>query len=191
MDLNLDMPFTQYTLETLKTRLEQANLAGYIYQHQQHMLILQGPFSDDGNTLNVYIQHELTADQIGLQFGVRLQDNNAEYVIGLTHSNQNPKYEIDAGNLKGDQKAFNLLYAFYNYPKAFYLVALPLAANSQTLEQALEDQRFSQPELDFLNTAVKTNPMGEQVQWMKAYILQQALDMKVRIQTSLLQLYLG
>jgi len=186
MDLNLDMPFTQYTLETLKTRLEQANLAGYIYQHQQHMLVLQEPFADDGNALNVYIQHELTADQIGLQFGVRLQDNNAEYVIGLTHSNQNPKYEIGAGNLKGDQKAFNLLYAFYNYPKAFYLVALPLAANSQTLEQALEDQRFSQPELDFLNTAVKTNPMGEQVQWMKAYILQQALDMKVRIQTSLL-----
>lgn len=117
---------------------------------------------------------------------MRLQDNNAEYVIGLTHSNQNPKYEIGAGNLKGDQKAFNLLYAFYNYPKAFYLVALPLAANSQTLEQALEDQLFSKPELDFLNTAVKTNPMGEQVQWMKAYILQQALDMKVRIQTSLL-----
>jgi hypothetical protein len=76
--------------------------------------------------------------------------------------------------------------AFYNYPKAFYLVALPLAANSQTLEQALEDQLFSSPELDFLNTAVKTNPMGEQVQWMKTYILQQALDMKVRIQTSLL-----
>ena len=78
MDLNLDMPFTQYTLETLKTRLEQANLAGYIYQHQQHMLVLQEPFADDGNALNVYIQHELTADQIGLQFGVRLQDNNAE-----------------------------------------------------------------------------------------------------------------
>lgn len=181
-----DMPFNQYDLETLKNRLEQAPLAGYIYQHEQHMLILQEPFADDGSPLNVYVQHELTADQIGLQFGIRLKDGQAEYVLGITHSNQNPSYEIGAGNLRSDQKAFNLLYAFYNYPKAFYLVALPLAANSQALEKALEEQLFNKPELAFLETAVKTNPMGEQIQWMKAYILQQALDMKVRIQTSLL-----
>ncbi len=179
------MPYTHSTLEGLKTRLEQAKLAGYIYQHQQHMLVLQEPFADDGTALNIYLQHELTADQIGLQFGIRLQANQAEYVLGITHSNQQPNYEIGAGNLKGDQKAFNLLYAFYNYPKAFYLVALPLAANTQALEQALEQQLFTHPELEFLNTAIKTTPLGEQVQWMRAYILQQALDMKVRIQTAL------
>ena len=88
-------------------------------------------------------------------------------------------------NLKADQKAFNLLYAFYNYPKAFYLVSLPLAANNAQLEDAIESQLFNQPKLDFLNTAIKTNPMGQQVNWMKSFIVQQALDMKVRIQTCL------
>src|SRR5690606_32977399 len=143
----LNMPYTDYTLEGLKTCFEQAKLAGYIYQHQQHMLVLQEPLADDGTPLNIYLQHELTADQIGLQFGVRLQGTQAEYVLGITHSNQQPNYEIGAGHLKGDQKAFNLLYAFYNYPKAFYLVALPLAANTQTVKQALEQQLFSRPEL--------------------------------------------
>lgn len=38
----------------------------------------------------------------------------------------------------------------------------------------------------FLDTAVKTNPMGEQIKWMKAFITQAALEMKVRIQTSLI-----
>ena len=104
----------------------------------------------------------------------------------MTYSNQQAGYEIGAGNLRGDQKAFNLLYTFYNYPKAFFLVTLPLSANTQVLEQALDEQLFNQPELKFLETAVKTNPMGEQVQWMKSYILQQALEMKVRIQTAIL-----
>ena len=54
------------------------------------------------------------------------------------------------------------------------------------LEQTLQQQLFSQPDLNFLNTAVKVNPMGEQVKWMQQYILQQTLDMKVRIQTALL-----
>ena len=89
------------------------------------------------------------------------------------------------GNLKADQRAFNLLYAFYNFPKAFYLVSLPLAANSIQLEEAIESQLFNQLQLDFLNTAIKTNPMGQQVNWMKSFIVQQALDMKVRIQTCL------
>lgn len=107
-------------------------------------------------------------------------------MIGLTHSNQDRSYEIGAGNLKGDQKAFNLMYAFYNYPKAFYLVSMPLASTSSQLEQAIEQQLFQRLELAFLDTAVKTNPMGEQVQWMKSFIVQQSLNMKVRIQTSLI-----
>lgn len=180
------MAYSAFDLSTLKTRLEQAELAGYIYQHQQHILVLQEPFSEDGKPLNIYLQHELTADQIGLQFGLRLQEGHWEFLLGVTYSNQNAAYEIGAGNLKGDQKAFNLLYAFYNYPKAFYLVALPLTSNSQMLEQTLEQQLFSQPNLHFLDTAIKVNPMGEQITWIKNYILQQTLDMKVRIQTALL-----
>ena len=180
------MAYSAFDLSTLKTRLEQAELAGYIYQHQQHILVLQEPFSEDGKPLNIYLQHELTADQIGLQFGLRLQEGHWEFLLGVTYSNQNTAYEIGAGNLKGDQKAFNLLYAFYNYPKAFYLVALPLTSNSQMLEQTLEQQLFSQPDLHFLDTAIKVNPMGEQITWIKNYILQQTLDMKVRIQTALL-----
>ena len=180
------MAYSAFDLSTLKTRLEQAELAGYIYQHQQHILVLQEPFSGDGKPLNIYLQHELTADQIGLQFGLRLKEGHWEFLLGVTYSNQNAAYEIGAGNLKGDQKAFNLLYAFYNYPKAFYLVALPLTSNSQMLEQTLEQQLFSQPDLHFLDTAIKVNPMGEQITWIKNYILQQTLDMKVRIQTALL-----
>lgn len=180
------MAYSAFDLSTLKTRLEQAELAGYIYQHQQHILVLQEPFSEDGKPLNIYLQHEVTADQIGLQFGLRLKEGHWEFLLGVTYSNQNAAYEIGAGNLKGDQKAFNLLYAFYNYPKAFYLVALPLTSNSQMLEQTLEQQLFSQPDLKFLDTAIKVNPMGEQITWIKNYILQQTLDMKVRIQTALL-----
>jgi hypothetical protein len=180
------MPYSAFDLITVKNRLEQAQLAGFIYQHQQHILVLQEPFSDDGKPLNIYLQHELTADQIGLQFGLRLQEGHWEFLVGITHSDQNAAYEIGAGNLKGDQKAFNLLYAFYNYPKAFYLIALPLTTSSQVLEQTLEQQLFNQPDLNFLNTAVKVNPMGEQIKWMQHYILQQTLDMKVRIQTALL-----
>ncbi|NNG99328.1 hypothetical protein [Acinetobacter sp. ANC 5414] len=173
------------TIDIVKSSLEQAQLAGYIYQHNTHLLVLQEPLNDDGSTLNNFVQHELTADQIGLQFGLRLSDNHFDFLIGVTHSNQDRSYEIGAGNLKADQKAFNLLYAFYNYPKAFYLVSLPLAANSAQLEEAIENQLFNQPKLDFLDTAIKTNPMGQQVKWMKSFIVQQALDMKVRIQTCL------
>lgn len=180
------MPYNAFDLATLKASLEKARLAGYLYQHQSSILVLQEPLTEDGSPLNIYLQHELTADQIGIQFGLRQQDGHWEYLLGITYSNQNAAYEIGAGNLKGDQKAFNLLYAFYNYPKALYLVALPLSANTQTLEQALQQQLFNQPELQFLESAVKTNPMGEQVKWMKSYLLQQALDMKVRIQTALL-----
>ena len=180
------MPYSHYTLETLKALIERASLAGYLYQHSNNILVLQEALNDDGSPLNNFIQHELSADQIGLQFGLRLLDNNLEFLIGVTHSNQDRGYEIGAGNLKGDQRAFNLLYAFYNFPKAFHLIHLPLAANSNQLEDAIEQQLFQLASMGFLDTAVKTNPMGEQVKWMKTFIVQAALDMKVRIQTSLL-----
>lgn len=173
-----------YSVEQIKTHLEQAQIAGYIYQ-QQNILALQEPKNDDGSALNIFTQHELSSDQLGLQFGISVSDHHIEFLIGVTHSNQDRSYEIGAGNLKADQRAFNLLYAFYNYPKAFYLVRMPLMANTQQCEQAIEQQLFAQPTLAFLNTALKTNPLGEQIQWMKTYILQQALDMKVRIQTAL------
>ena len=63
---------------------------------------------------------------------------------------------------------------------------MPLACNSQQLTQAIEQQLFQLDSMSFLNTAIKTNPMGQQVEWMKDFIVQQALDMKVRIQTALL-----
>ena len=63
---------------------------------------------------------------------------------------------------------------------------MPLAANSQQLEQAIEEQLFALPQMAFLETALKVNPRGEQVQWMKNFVVQESLNMKVRIQTSLL-----
>jgi len=174
------------TLESIKSSLEYAELAGFIYQQDDHLLVLQEALNYDGSVLNNFVQHELTADQIGLQFGLRLSDKHFDFLLGVTHSNQDRSYEISAENLKADQKAFNLLYAFYNYPKAFYLISLPLTANSSQLEAALESQLFNQPGLNFLNTAIKTNPMGQQVNWMKDFIMQQMLDMKVLIQTCLL-----
>lgn len=175
-----------YQLDTLKQRLEAAQLAGYIYQHQQHILVLQEPLTENLETLSFFAQHETSSDQIGLQFAIKLIDNQLHFLIGATHSNQERGYEIGAGNLKGEQKAFNLLYAFYNYPKAFYLVELPLFSNSAQLEQALNQQLLNLPELNFIQTATKTNPRGQQVKWIKDYIVQQSLDMKVRIQTALL-----
>ncbi len=180
------MPYSDFDIDTLKARLEQARLASFIYLHNRNMLTLQDSLNENGAALNNFAQHELTADQIGLQFGLRLSDGQWQFMIGLTHSNQDRSYEIGAGNLKGDQRAFNLLYAFYNYPKGFYTVSMPLASNAQQLEDAIEQQLLSQLALSFLNSAVKTNPTGQQVQWMKSYLIQEALNMKVRIQTALL-----
>lgn len=181
------MPYSHFNLENLKQCLEQAGLAGYIYQHQHNILVLQEAFNEDGSALNNFVQHEHTGDQLGIQFGLRLSDNKQwDFLIGVTHSNQDRSYEIGAGYLKGDDRAFNLMYAFYNYPKAFYCVSMPLVSNAQQLENAIESQLFQLKQLDFLHTALKTNPMGEQVNWMEAFIVQAALDMKVRIQTSLL-----
>lgn len=92
------MPYSHYDLATLKAQLEQAQLAGFLYQHQQHMLVLQEAFDEDGSALNSFVQHEFSADQIGLQFGLRLSDHNIDFLIGLTHSNQDRSYEIGAGN---------------------------------------------------------------------------------------------
>ena len=179
------MPYSHFDIETLKKHLEHAHLAGFVYQHQQHMLVLQETLNKGGSTLNNFIQHDYSTDQLGLQFGLRLLDNQWQFMIGITHSNQDRSYEIGAGNLKGDQRAFNLLYAFYNYPKGFYSISMPLAATTEQLQNALEQQLFNLMTMDFLNSATKVNPMGEKVYWMKAFIIQQALEMKVRIQTSL------
>lgn len=170
----------------IQHRIQQTHLAGDLYQHNDHLYILQEPLQENGTPLNIFVQHEQTADQIGLQFGLKICDQNIEFLIGVTHSNQDRRYEIGVGNLKGDQKAFNLLYAFYNYPKAFYLLHLPLAANTQQLKQALEQQLFNQPECAFLTEATKINPQGQQVYWMKDFILQQSLDIKVRLHMCLL-----
>lgn len=181
------MPYSHFDIDALKSRLEQAKLAGFIYMHNRNMLTLQEALNEDGSALDNFAQHELTADQIGLQFGLRLSDDNEwQFMIGLTHSNQDRSYEIGAGNLKGDQRAFNLLYAFYNYPKGFYTASMPLVSNAQQLQDAIQQQLFNQPALSFLDNAIKTNPMGQQVQWMKSFIIQAALNMKVRIQTALL-----
>jgi hypothetical protein len=180
------MPYSHYDLETLKAYLEKAMLAGYIYQHNQYLLALQEPLNEDGSRYNNFIQHEVTADQLGLQFALRLSNNNIEFLIGITHSNQDRSHEIGVGHLKGDQKAFNLNYAFYNYPKGFYLVAMPLAATSQQLEHAIQTQLLDLPQMAFIESAMKVTPRGEHVQWMKNFIVQEALNMKVRIQTSLL-----
>ena len=58
-------------------------------------------------------------------------------------------------------------------------------ANSAQLEEAIESQLFHQEQLGFLNSAMKTNPTGQQYNWMKSFIVQQALDMKLRMQTCL------
>ena len=173
------------SFEQIQQHLQQAQLAGHIYQQDQ-ILVLQEPFSESGEALNIFVQHEQSADQLGMQFAIQVLDDQIEFLIGITHSNQDRSYEIGAGNLKGDQKAFNLNYAFYNYPKGFYLVAMPLAATSQKLEEAIETQLFNQPQLAFLDSALKITPRGEQVKWMKQFIVQEALNMKVRIQTKLL-----
>jgi hypothetical protein len=180
------MPYSHYDLKLLKDLLEKAHLSGYIYQHNQHLLALQEAFNEDGSAYNNFIQHELSADQLGLQYGLRLSNDTIEFLVGITHSNQDRSYEIGAGNLKGDQKAFNLNYAFYNYPKGFYLISMPLAATSAQSKQAIEQQFLNVPEMAFLESAVKTNPRGEQVQWMKRFVIQESLNMKVRIQTALL-----
>ncbi|NHB58902.1 hypothetical protein [Acinetobacter shaoyimingii] len=172
------------TLEHIQQRLEQAKLAGHIYQQDQ-ILVLQEPFTEDGAALNIFVQHDLTADQLGLQFGLNVLDEQIEFLIGVTHSNQDRSSEIGTWNLKGEQKAFNLCYAFYNYPKHFYLLRCPLHANTDQVTEMITSQLFAQAELDFLNTALKTNPMGLQHQWMKDYILELSLEMKVRIQTAL------
>ncbi len=180
------MPYSAFDLETLKKCLENARLAGFLYQHDSNLLVLQEPFNEDGSALDNFIQHDISADQLGLQFGLKLQNNTIYFLVGITHSNQDRSYEIGAGNLKADQKAFNLLYAFYNYPKAFYLIEMPLIATAEVLEAQIEQQLFTLPEMHFLQSAIKTNPMGIEVNWMKSFIIQQALAVKVRIQSALL-----
>lgn len=173
-----------YSLSQIQKQLEEAKLAGNIY-NQDNLLVLQAPWQDDGSALNVFAQHEHTTEQIGLQFGLKISDSKIDYLIGFTLSNQDRSYEISAGNLKGDQSAFNLIYAFYNFPKRFYLVEMPLNARSDEIEYALERQLFSKAELAFIEQSLKINPHGEHIQWIKKFVLQQVFDMKVRLQLAL------
>ena len=174
------------SLEHIKQSLEKSQFAGNIYQHNDNILVLQEPYTEDGAAFNIFVQHEHTSDQLGLQFAIKLENQKLKYLIGVTHSNQDKRYEIAINNLKGDQKAFNLCYAFYNYPKKFYLIETDLYVNSEQFTQCIEQQLFNLPELDFLDSATKINPMGQSYHWMKHYIVQSSLDMKVRIQTCLL-----
>lgn len=178
------MTFDLSRLDQIKHCLEQSNLAGHIYQQDQ-ILVLQEPFDHDGAALNIFVQHESTADQLGLQFGVQVLDDAIEFLIGITHSNQDRSSEIGTWNLKGEQKAFNLCYAFYNYPKRFYLLRCLLNADDADISEMLNTQLFANPELQFLDTALKTDDMGKPYTWMKDYILEQALEMKARIQSCL------
>ena len=180
------MPYRRFTIETMKSRLEQARLAGFIYQHGSAVLALQQALNEDGSALNNFAQHGLSSDQIGLQFGLHLADGQWRFMLGVTHSNQDRGLEIGTGHLKGEQRAFNLLYAFYNCPKGFYSVSMPLMANAAELEDAIAQQLFQRPELAFLHSALKISPAGQPAQWIKAFILQQALGMKVRMQSALL-----
>ena len=173
-----------YDIHKIQAKLEHAQLAGNIYQ-QDNILVLQAPYQDDGSALNVFAQHEHTTEQIGLQFGIQVFADHIDYLIGLTFSNQDKHYEISAGNLKGDQSAFNLIYAFYNFPKSFFLARTSLSVTSSELENVLEQQLFSQADLSFIQTTIKTNPLGEQIQWIKAFIIQQSLEMKVRLQMAI------
>ena len=93
------MPYNEFDLETLKSVWNRQNLP-FFYQHQQHILVLQEPYTEDGSPLNIYIQHELTTDQIGVQFGLRKLNGQWEYLLGMTYSNQQAGYEIGAGNLR-------------------------------------------------------------------------------------------
>lgn len=172
------------SVQQTKIQLEAAQVAGFIYQ-QDNLLVLQEPLTPEGKDQNVFIQHDETADQLGIQFGIKVVEEQIELLIGITHSNQDKSYEIGAGNLRGEQRAFNLLYAFYNYPKGFYLVHLPLMSDAESLQDALDSQLFQLEQMAFLNSAVQTNALGEQSYWMKSFVVQQSLDMQQRLRAAL------
>lgn len=185
--INLYIVYGMWTLDQIQQKLSAQQLAGHIYCHQSdQILVLQEPFTPDGEALNIFVQHEHTADQIGLQFAVQLVDQQIRFLVGVTHSNQDPSSEISIGHLRGKQQAFNLCYAFYNYPKHFYVIETDLHANTAELLASLDQQLFQKPEVSFINSSMKINPMGQSYAWIKQYIEQLTLDMKVRIQTSLI-----
>ena len=168
--------------EQIQQHLEQAQLAGHIYQQDQ-ILVLQEPFSESGEALNIFVQHEQSADQLGMQFAIQVLDDQIEFLIGITHSNQDRSSEIGTWSLKGEQKAFNLCYAFYNYPKHFYILRYPIDYREDEATHQLEQQLSAHATLDFINTALKSNEHGEQSPWMKDYILKLCLGMQKRLQT--------
>lgn len=170
------------TFEQIKQHLEHAQLAGHIYQQDQ-ILVLQEPFSETGEALNIFVQHEITADQLGFQFAIQVLDDRIDFLIGVTHSNQDRSSEIGTWSLKGEQKAFNLCYAFYNYPKHFYILRYPIQLTEKEATLSLQQQLSAQVALDFINTALKTNQAGEPTPWMKEYILKLCLSMQQRLRT--------
>lgn len=167
-------------IEHIKSQLISHHLAGYIYQHNS-LLVLQEPFMEDGSAFNVFAQHELSGNQIGLQFAIRVNTDSLSLLVGMTHSNPNREYEIAIQNLKGEQRAFNLVYSFYNYPKGFYLLEFPLHTPSSKLEEHLHDELNRIEPLAFIQTAIKITPMGKPVKWIEQFIYEQLLSMKVRI----------
>ncbi|QOW46760.1 MULTISPECIES: hypothetical protein [Acinetobacter] len=174
-----------FDLLQIQQQLERAQLAGHIYR-QDNILVLQAPYQDDGSALNVFAQHEHSGEQIGLQFAIQINEQHIDYLIGITLSNQDRLYEIAPGNLKGEQRAFNLIYAFYNFPKKFYLLKMPFTADTTEFNAVFEMQLFHRTELKFLDTALKTDPHGHNIPWIKDFMLRQALEMKVRIQLAIL-----
>ena len=62
-------------IEQIKSKLEQAQLAGFLYQHSPELLVLQAPLNDDTSMLNIFVQHQLITDQIRLPFGLGCRDH--------------------------------------------------------------------------------------------------------------------
>lgn len=173
-----------FDLHNIKSKLQQQQLARHIHQYQ-NTLVLQEPSLEDGIPLNVFAQHEFSDDQVGLQFGLQMTENQLNMLVGLTYSNQNPLNEIGIHQLKGELRAFNLLYSFYNYPKALFLIEFPLCSSSSLISARLETVLLHTQQLSFIETALKINLVGEPVQWIKQFIFQQILSMKIRIQQAL------
>lgn len=169
-----------YSIATLQQQLETSGLAGNIYQHQ-YILVLQEPLNADGSAFNIFVQHDQTADQLGLQFAIEQQQQQLNLLIGVTHSNQDRSFEISPGNLTGDQKAFNLCYAFYNYPKQFFLMRTPLHQTTQQLDFAIQQQLFEQPSLNFLNSAIHNSANTPPQYWMKQHLRDLCHDMQQRL----------
>ena len=175
---------TVLDIEQIKSQLITHRLAGHIHQ-QNSVLVLQEPIMEDGTAYHVFAQHELSGNQVGLQFGIRVNSHSLSMLVGITHSNPNSGYEIAIQNLKGEHRAFNLLYSFYNYPKGFYLMEFSLHSHSSEIERQLHNGLNRIEPLRFIQTAIKITPTGKSIKWIEQFIFEQILSMKVRIQLAI------